>query len=225
MPAKFINFQCPQCAQVIEAPVEMAATNAQCPTCGAVIVIPGAKRKSSVWKYFFLRGLVCVALLACAAAFLWFYRPFEQVMATPRKATAPITGAFGFTLGEKLPMEYEIKKGYGWVDYTAAPPITTVQLGCLSDRTIYTIVGYGTSNSEQVVKALEMKYGDGGLEFTKLGERHFWTNADNRLEAERYGDDREYIRVSYTSGTVEQRLFDEEEKAKTDAATNLAPKL
>jgi hypothetical protein len=224
-----VKFECHHCSQSIEAPMEMLGVETQCPTCGKVVTVLTAKRKGRVWKYLLIFGCFCAALVLLAAAFIGYIlwrHPFEQVMATPRKANVPITGAFGFALGETLPAEYVLKDGFAYVEnYTDAPPFNSVQLACLPDRTIYTIVGYGYSNSDQVVQALELKYGPGSLAFTKNGETHVWTNGDGKLAVDVFGDSEKAVHVTYTSVTLQQRSFDEDEKAVHDGAKALTPKL
>jgi predicted RNA-binding Zn-ribbon protein involved in translation (DUF1610 family) len=243
-----IKFECPNCAQHIEGPAEMIGMETRCPACGKTIKVQTVpfilqklqleKPKKPILKWFIYVG---ISLAGAYVAVTWIVPILlgiiigltvgvDHTHSTPRQTSVPITGAFGFTLGQKLPEEYQIKEAYGntaFVDITNTPPFTSVQLACLSDRTIYTIIGHGCLNGTEVVQALELKYGHDSFDYTTNSEHHSWTNGDCRLDATQndYGKIGKLVEVRYTSRTLQQRSFDEDNKASHDVATNLAPKL
>jgi hypothetical protein len=81
----------------------------------------------------------------------------------------PIPGAFGWTLGQKLPESIQVNTmegtGLGVHSYqtSANPPFETIVVGCTKDRTIYMIAGCTTNTStlqyDVLVDALNLKYG------------------------------------------------------------------
>lgn len=224
-----VNFNCRHCGQPIEAPAEMRGTKTQCPTCGKTVKVQPTNLKVPLLIRFVYFGLCFVALwvvvTSASIPFLLLSGGLLSPANThhPAQAKIPITGAFGFTLGEKLPEEYELKNGYSYVDLTNAPPFASVQVACLSDRTIYTIIGHGYSNLTEVVQALELKYGPGSFDYDKNHEYHRWTNSNCSLEADEFQQNS--IEVKYINNALQDKSFDEDHKASHDVATNLAPKL
>src|SRR2546423_637719 len=47
-----INFDCPKCAQTIDAPEELANQLTECPTCKETIEVPVRSQPSSSWKTY-----------------------------------------------------------------------------------------------------------------------------------------------------------------------------
>jgi DNA-directed RNA polymerase subunit RPC12/RpoP len=227
-----ISFKCQHCGQPIEVPTEMLGTTTKCPSCGEIVKVQPIELREPVLIRFVYFGLCLIALcVICSSARFPFGLLLGGLVTTahtqhPAQAKIPITGAFNFTLGEKLPEGLDLKDGYCFVmDYTNTPPFDRVQLGCLLDRTIYTITGYGWSNTEEVVKALQFKYGEGSFYHDATSERYAWVNGQCRLTAEKFGEGLKDIRVTYENKTLMGRSFDESEKASHAVATNLAPKL
>lgn len=170
--------------------------------------------------------LMCSGVVTCVCLSTLVACKPSQPSKNQLKTDIPITGAFGFTLGEKLPSELELNDGYCFINnYTDAPPFSTIQLACLPDRTIYTIIGHAYSNSSEVVAALKSKYGPGEFYHTTNINAYNWTNGDGRLNADKFGKYMDCIHVTYSSQSLQKRSFDELEKTSHATVTNLAPKL
>jgi hypothetical protein len=221
---ELVQMRCPQCDGGVEFPADGIGQRIACPHCQAEFALkrPATKRRFVVASICFI--VVCVAVVF--DAFVLWHRPKDHTLSKPRKTEVPITGAFGFTLGEKLPQQFNLEDGYCFVnDYSDAPPFTTIQLCCLADRTIYEIIGHGYSNSFEVLDALKLKYGQGSWDYSTNFANSGWFNADCILNALLTGKNHENIEVDYLSFTLRQRKFDESDKASHAAVTNLAPKL
>jgi len=48
-PEGLISFRCASCGQEIEAPNDMAGTQAECPTCGNAIEVPYISEPGTIW--------------------------------------------------------------------------------------------------------------------------------------------------------------------------------
>jgi hypothetical protein len=81
----------------------------------------------------------------------------------------PITGAFGWTLGQKMPESIQLNfmEGTDLAVYSyktsTNPPFETIVVGSIKDRTIYMIAGCTTNTGslqyDVLVDALNLKYG------------------------------------------------------------------
>jgi hypothetical protein len=85
------------------------------------------------------------------------------------ESSAPITGEFGWTLGQKIPDALLVNMvgstGLGFHRYQTStnPPFETIVVGCTRDRTINKITGSTTNTGklqyDALVNALNQKYG------------------------------------------------------------------
>jgi len=181
---KFIKFNCPHCAQPIEAPAGVAGTNIDCPSCGKAFKLP---RKMSVVKLLAIIFGACAAVAIIVIALLGygvfsFYKTAakETVATFPNlndrsdsngNPKEPILGALGITLGEPLPSELgEVtpdKNGDGGfggvVQFSNYPPFTEAIVLALPDRRVYWIQASSLHDEDlNVIQgALEQKYGYG----------------------------------------------------------------
>jgi len=142
--------------------------------------------------------------------------PPNEPVETQNPANAePITGAFGWVLGQKLPEGLEVKPGnyYTEDDLTKALPFMGIIVDVLDDRTIFRITASADERDYFAAEeALEAKYGPGSLKKDNL-EGVFgkcWSNNARQitLQGGRYG-----TRVKYLDLEL-QKKFDEAREIK-----------
>ncbi len=109
-----------------------------------------------------------------------------------RPAPAKITGAFGFTLGQKLDDSVpatvdEDGCGIGLVlDTTNFPPFDMIIVGALVDRTVYDICAMSHGQDWQgeknaIISALEAKYGSAHAGLPDISPEPSWGDDQRRI--------------------------------------------
>jgi len=230
---KTIQFNCPNCQQHFEAGAETAGQTIDCPTCSKPFIAP---EKWPIWLKILCGVSACVVTVLLAIGTAMGYRywqirketadifpsvPSETAATPPQK----ITGAFGYTLGEKLPARCVMDEGGFYTDdeNKTNRPFVLIEVMCLSDRTIYEITGAGPDSNEVVPNALRLKYGPGYATSDARGDTYRWTNGNCRLE-ERSLNNGQAI-VTYENHTLVLKRGEEISNARDQAASNMAPRL
>lgn len=214
-------------------------------------------RKKSSWRGLMFAIVVVAVLFGLIVA--WFgsaqrenqaaaLRPVEQakvaqVEATPKpnkplpgQTTVPITGAFGWVLGRKIPPErvneFRIVLDYQYGvlldnDNVSTPPFKGVTVVGLKDGTIFEISADAASDEKQKVEAaLEDKYGPGVLNRWYTGFVVSWTNADCVILEETWTNvDNYHISLRYRNETLYHQWIAARDASDKRAAGSLAPKL
>jgi hypothetical protein len=171
-------------------------------------------------RLIFRANLFCIlaAVLVCGCK-----RRLQII--PPEKTTVAITGAFGWTLGEQLPPQFEMSDYQTFFDFTNKnlEPFFSVEVNCLKDRTIYEIELSGhRAKLSGVQDALESKYGRGGLGYTTNGQYEAWTNGDCELK---FVESQSFIKVNYQNKVLSQKRADEFIDRIRNTNTNLLHKL
>jgi hypothetical protein len=122
--------------------------------------------------------------------------------------SVPITGAFGWTLGDKLPSQFSLEQEHYHEDSDPrTAPFASVDVACLQDRTVYSVAGTTDSSHRWEVKAsLEDKYGFGGYSYDNNGETYLWQNGDCQIMFQTFKD---IVIVTYFNASLENRHIDE----------------
>jgi DNA-directed RNA polymerase subunit RPC12/RpoP len=201
-----IKFVCSHCGKEIEVPAEMRGAETDCPHCAKKVTIWETLSSSELKS---LKGspnvLKVVGLLLCLVGCLAILALFAPKIARQQEAKPlqPITGAFGFVLGERLsdnlPVEYDNDTAVLSHDlsFSDLEPYSTNFYGgwvnVLNDRRIYEITVSVRENSNLVENALTMKYGPSAAYGTSQQWRdsergssvyfrgHFLTYQDDKL--------------------------------------------
>jgi hypothetical protein len=140
----------------------------------------------------------------------------------PGQTTVPITGAFGWRLGEKIPHP---RHGPSFTLYsdnanTNTPPFVRIEVTGLMDGTIWKISGdIDDPLQEDAVKAaLESKYGACAADHDGFGSFWLWKNGDGEIRL-RTG------RLEYSDRALAKKSQDEYETSLHQSGAALAPKL
>jgi hypothetical protein len=218
------------CGQHIEVNQDAAGQSFNCPTCDASIVAPVQHR---FWGLVWIVAIAIVTATAllCGLGFagLIGWKTVSSVTSLhretePAKTAVPITGAFGWWLGDKLPVEYKFMEGSRvFYDNSGnSHGFVNVEVDCLKDRTIYRIQASSTASSDSaILEALNSKYGPGAFSYDDKGHTYVWQNGQCRLTE----SDRFLINVIYENMMLSDRHGDEIEADIKSSATNLTPQL
>jgi hypothetical protein len=163
---------------------------------------------------------ICIIILTASA--LCACKPADHRDAPAAQTTVPITGAFGWTLGQKVPPEFELFQGWGWSDDNnhSNEPFSNIQGSCLLDRTVYEIIGIADRSQASVIMgALETKYGPGGFGYTTNGEFETWVNGDCQVRTERFNN---IVTVTYKNMALEAKHSDEMSDRRNAASAKLS---
>lgn len=169
---KSIHFHCPNCNQSIEAPKEIVGQPVTCPTCQHDFTAPERAHGDRLIATFVRAAVVgasFVLLIAVALVVISKVRTHGQIDA-PRQ---PITGAFGFKLGEPPADFSEVETNTDGelyilrLDDTNAPPFGNVSVTLTPDGRVYRIDGMAVGStlrdfygqSDALKKVLRERYG------------------------------------------------------------------
>jgi hypothetical protein len=145
----------------------------------------------------------------------------------PGRTTLPITGAFGWTLGNKIPVRLQHRRpdvtpGTFFADAanTNTPPFVNIGVDGLNDGTIYQIHAEVAGMQGDVVKAaLEAKYGPETIGKDGEGLFELWTNGDAEIRF------RSGFELEYRSISLARKSFLEYKADLHQSGAALAPKL
>ena len=169
-----------------------------------------------------MKTIVCLL----AAALLCGCQKQDHLDAVPAQTSVPITGAFGWVLGEKVPAQFDLFEGYGWADDNnhTNQPFSNIQGSCCYDRTVYEINGTaGRSQAEVIMAALETKYGRGGFGYTtNYDQFEKWCHGDCQLEVHTF---KEIVTVTYKNMALQARHSEERQTRDNAASSNLSSHL
>ena len=142
-----------------------------------------------------LPALVC---LGCASS-----RP--EAAKTP--ALRPITGSFGWNLGDKLPDKYLLPADGIFCPKQPAEttaPYVGVGVYCLKDRTVYQIEAFALVGiADEILQGFKDQYGPPAVVNSALGADYWWSYGDCRLHV--FVDEAESITVQYINDNLSKR--------------------
>lgn len=186
---------CRKCGAHLEFDAELIGTSATCPHCGeeTLLSAPRSSRRGAL-----ALGLVVAVLALCVVATTILARHRHAASSTtiqtsappvanqsplednpPSSSTAisnsqhrllqPITGAFGYTLGVKLPEALTIDSDHTFTsDTTNYRPFEEITVRCVRDRRICTITGTSEDDNHAAIEQdFETQYGQGELRKAK----------------------------------------------------------
>ncbi|HZM02907.1 MAG TPA: hypothetical protein VFC44_07770 [Candidatus Saccharimonadales bacterium] len=110
------------------------------------------------------------------------------------QSNVQITGAFGWTLGDKLPASDEMQEtsdplssepyNFSDIGNTNTPPFEYVSLSCVQDRTIYQIqASADIKYKDGILAALKSKYGEPAFHRVMDYDNYDWTSGGRSLGA------------------------------------------
>jgi hypothetical protein len=241
--ATILSFHCPHCNQHIEAEPGYAGKDLNCPTCSQSFTIPAARnRRFLPWAI----GIVFVA--GAAGVFINYHSqkvpgvalaqppvPAEKSDTAAADSDPPITGAFGWTLGQKIPAEIPLQTDANGSRYqyqtSTNPPFESILVSCTDDRTIFGISGFTSATKKgaeyhDLTTALRQKYGVSDGEWKADSEKWERPGAQRSITIVVTGQgDEKYVIVHYMDFKLTELADREAEQRQISRVKSLADKL
>jgi hypothetical protein len=197
----------------------------------AVLSVPAYGKSYTVpnrGSNFRLRAIIIGVVAVVGLFFAGAYRMQKQHVEVAPDPEPPITGAFGWTFGQKIPESIDLKTDvegsrYQYVTSTN-PPFETIIVSCTEDRTIYSIWANTshTNNAGEyydLTTALRQKYGH-SKEPRKADAMEWVRPAAERnveIDIHTWSGEQKYVSVLYTDlklSEVSEHEYEQRHNAK-----------
>ena len=201
----------------------------ECPSCQQQIEIVPPKPGALLRTVLFILTLILGGVLTIGGFYAWMaWRlsgPSSSYTRTKEAvAKIPIEGAFGWKLGDQLPVnkdEMTNKLGITYIPFLRDEQVFPMpQICALPDRRIYAIDMNAEASKESIVQAaLEAKYGPGQRNWdSKSGTTIVWTNGTREINfhATTYG-----IFLRYSDRDLEALSWQHEEQMNQNQSKEL----